>query len=234
MLVILSDLTGIRLHPYSLLSTVPGKMENNAEPTDAKRLRLENGDICESELTSVHNNHVAKISEPQCRRWTLGSYTLLADSDVVDTSWRLECVLHLAGYGQRTGESRTPSWQSAWGGQLVYIAAGEIDELLTVIPTDNALTLVYTGPGTGSFVKYINHSARPLPLETQSTETRRSSVTAPCVYDFAITYHESDSVEPTAMSNALVDEEDDSSEESESVDDDDEDGEFSSANCTLE
>ena len=92
---------------------------------------MENGS---SGLTDAEPE-LAKISDPQIRRWRIGSYTLLADSDVLESTWRLECILHLGGYslfrGEDSDESKCPDayWQTSWGGHLVYIADGETEEV---------------------------------------------------------------------------------------------------------
>ncbi|KAF8567087.1 hypothetical protein P879_04846 [Paragonimus westermani] len=196
MLVILSDLTGIRLHPSALASDT--KVED-IKPPATKHARLEPDGDCvpNAHSTSSHtvsDPEMAALNDPQFRRWRTGYYTLLADSDVVDTAWRLECVLHLGGYGQPNAQNTTESslgdrvtnWQQSWGGQLVYIARDEKSELLSVLPVDNSLTLVYTGPGTASFVKYINHAARPCPLKDCS-DGPENCLSA---FDLSVVYHE--------------------------------------------
>ncbi|KAF7233747.1 hypothetical protein EG68_09467 [Paragonimus skrjabini miyazakii] len=196
MLVILSDLTGIQLHPSALASNT--KVED-VNPPATKHARLEPDSDCTPNAPSssphaVGDPEMAALNDPQFRRWRTGYYTLLADSDVMDTAWRLECVLHLGGYGQPNVQNatenslgdRVTTWQQSWGGQLVYIAGDEKSELLSVLPVDNALTLVYTGPGTASFIKYINHAARPCPLKGCSNEPE----TYLSAFDLSVVYHE--------------------------------------------
>ncbi|KAA3674525.1 uncharacterized protein DEA37_0002555 [Paragonimus westermani] len=226
-LVILSDLTGIRLHPSALASDT--KVED-IKPPATKHARLEPDGDCvpNAHSTSPHtvsDPEMAALNDPQFRRWRTGYYTLLADSDVMDTAWRLECVLHLDGYGQPNAQNTTggslgdriTNWQQSWGGQLVYIARDEKSErietafvhehsatnnfvgtavgtarfedhgqLLSVLPVDNSLTLVYTGPGTASFVKYINHAARPCSLKDCS-DGPENCLSA---FDLSVVYHE--------------------------------------------
>ncbi|TGZ75583.1 hypothetical protein CRM22_000289 [Opisthorchis felineus] len=221
MLVVLSDLTGIRLHPDSLLQQ--SQKEFN-EPS-AKCPHLENGESCSS---PTPDSELARPSDPQFRRWTIGSYTLLADSDVLDTSWRLESTLHLGGYGpvesdddieQLDGKGDLGKrWLTSWGGHTVYIADGEKEELLSVSPINNALTLVYAGPGTASFVKYINHSARPSPLFPQSSDSKQlTDDSPPSCYDLSVTYHEPVSTSESGSVNESLSEdaEDDDSDEEE-------------------
>ncbi|XP_041379271.1 LOW QUALITY PROTEIN: prolyl 3-hydroxylase OGFOD1-like [Gigantopelta aegis] len=50
-------------------------------------------------------------------------------------------------------------WRQEYGGFTSYITKGEDEELLTVTPQSNSLTLVYKDSDTLSFTKYINHRA---------------------------------------------------------------------------
>ncbi|KAF5400138.1 2-oxoglutarate and iron-dependent oxygenase domain-containing protein 1 [Paragonimus heterotremus] len=219
MLVILSDLTGIRLHPSALASDT--KVED-VKPPATKHARLEPDSDCAPNAisTSPHatgDPEMAALNDPQFRRWRTGYYTLLADSDVMDTAWRLECVLHLGGYGQPNAQNatenslsdRVTTWQQLWGGQLVYIAGDEKSELLSVLPVDNALTLVYTGPGTASFIKYINHAARPCPLKGCSN----GSETCLSAFDLSVVYHEPASERQSDDESNVVDDAESSSNE---------------------
>ena len=42
------------------------------------------------------------------------------------------------------------------GGQSVYLARGEDEELVTVMPEENTLSLVYRDKDSLKFVKYVN------------------------------------------------------------------------------
>ena len=42
------------------------------------------------------------------------------------------------------------------GGQTVYIARGEDEELVTVMPEENTLSLVYRDRESLKFIKYVN------------------------------------------------------------------------------
>ncbi|OON18067.1 hypothetical protein X801_06085 [Opisthorchis viverrini] len=194
------------------------------EPS-AKRSHLENGESCSS---STPESELARPSDPQFRRWTIGSYTLLADSDVLDTSWRLESTLYLGGYGPVESDDDTEQldgkgdsvnrWPTSWGGHTVYIADGEKEELLSVSPINNALTLVYAGPGTASFVKYINHSARPSPLFPQLSNNKQSTDDSPpSCYDLSVIYYEpvSTSESSSVSESSSEDAEDDEGDEEE-------------------
>jgi len=50
-------------------------------------------------------------------------------------------------------------WTTTMGGSTHYLVANENEELVTVFPRENALSLVYrTGGGIVRFVKYLNHN----------------------------------------------------------------------------
>lgn len=71
------------------------------------------------------------------------------------------------------------------------VASLLIFQLLTVRPSDNALTLVYVGPDTASFVQYINHSAKPIPISTVDVHCVNAvRSTEAFAYDLALTYYE--------------------------------------------
>nr|CAH8860944.1 unnamed protein product [Trichobilharzia regenti] len=171
MLVVLSDITGIRLHPCALI----GEKNNNSTVVDngdqaiddtpeTKRMRTDDninnspkadksfGDQCSTYLT-----------EPCLRKFQAGSYTLLSDADMLNQGWRVECILHIHGYSSSNCDDKVDNnqftWNSTCGGQTIYVADGETEELLTVTPSDNALTLVYVDSSTTGFLKYIKKSS---------------------------------------------------------------------------
>ena len=51
-----------------------------------------------------------------------------------------------------------PENEGEWetGGQSVYIARGEDEELVTVFPEENTLSLVYRDKDSLKFIKYVN------------------------------------------------------------------------------
>ena len=51
-----------------------------------------------------------------------------------------------------------PESEGEWetGGQSVYIARGEDEELVTVFPEENTLSLVYRDKDSLKFIKYVN------------------------------------------------------------------------------
>ncbi|VDP84527.1 unnamed protein product [Echinostoma caproni] len=201
-LVILSDLTGIRLHPNSVIPDANISITTEGTVSEAKRARTVDETANSADVTSsAMDSEWASLTDPQLRRWRSGCYTLLADTDLIGGSWRLESVFHVAGFGKpvrkhakylnESGpEKPSPCWDPAWGGQIVYVAKDEPDDLLTVRPVDNALTLVYIGPDTASFVQYINHTAKSIPTEGKQTSHTISADSAACAYDLALTYYE--------------------------------------------
>ncbi|CAH8618168.1 unnamed protein product [Schistosoma rodhaini] len=177
MLVILSDITGIQLHPCSIINSIQNTTvvnDNNITNENApqsKRMRTEDIDNVTSP-SDTDLDCLTHLTEPCLRKLQPGSYTLLSDADMTDQGWRLECLLHIHGYGLKYHNNKKTQLQginsqsnSSFSGQTVYVADGEEDELLTVTPSDNALTLVYAGPGTASFLKYINHTTNDFPSD---------------------------------------------------------------------
>nr|CAX73432.1 2-oxoglutarate and iron-dependent oxygenase domain containing 1 [Schistosoma japonicum] len=172
MLVILSDITGIQLHPSALISenhnvtAVTDSKIADEETPKSKRMRADN--LLDLTVTSDVNNQYSLpyLTEPCLRKLQPGSYTLLSDADMSNQGWRLECLLHIYGYSlkyhnketQLQGVNSQSTCNSSCCGQTVYVANSEEDELLTVTPSDNSLTLVYADPDTSSFLKYINHA----------------------------------------------------------------------------
>ncbi|XP_078587125.1 prolyl 3-hydroxylase OGFOD1-like [Branchiostoma floridae x Branchiostoma japonicum] len=90
---------------------------------------------------------------PKCwgevRRWRHRYYTLMHDEDPHNNDFCLDSMFYL----------NAQDWKSDYGGYVSYIAKGEDEELLTVVPKNNALALVYRDSDTLRFVKYINTTA---------------------------------------------------------------------------
>ena len=88
-------------------------------------------------------------STPTCyvevRRWKQGSYTLITDDDHELQINALDVNLFF----------NTSKWDESYGGNISYIARDEDDELLTVIPENNCLAMVYRDTETLRFTKYI-------------------------------------------------------------------------------
>jgi Rps23 Pro-64 3,4-dihydroxylase Tpa1-like proline 4-hydroxylase len=102
--------------------------------------------VSPSEPATVHHR-VAKISgELLC--FQPGDYTLVTDHDLAATG---DCVLDLLLH------FCCDDWSVDCGGMRVYVAKDEEEELLSVSPSRNALSLVFCEQDTLSFTKYINH-----------------------------------------------------------------------------
>ncbi|CAH8861939.1 unnamed protein product [Trichobilharzia szidati] len=170
MLVVLSDITGIRLHPCAII----GEKNNNSTVADnghqaidgapeTKRMRTDDSSNNSPKVDKPFDECSTYLTEPCLRQFQAGSYTLLSDADMLNQGWRIECILHIHGYTGSNGDDKADNnnqftWNSTCGGQTIYVADGETEELLTVTPSDNALTLVYVDSSTTGFLKYIKKS----------------------------------------------------------------------------
>ena len=78
-----------------------------------------------------------KVYNPRCRAsfmaWLPGNYTLVRDDDLEQEEFALDLRIFFNSSG----------WLGGMGGQSSYIARGEDEELITVEPEDNSLSLVY-------------------------------------------------------------------------------------------
>ncbi|XP_071952264.1 prolyl 3-hydroxylase OGFOD1-like [Antedon mediterranea] len=97
-----------------------------------------------------------KDKTPSChgdvRRWRHGDYTLLHDTDTEGSEFALDAVLYF----------NCKDWDNEYGGFTSYLAKGEDEELLSVTPKENCLSLVYRDKDTLRFVKHINHKVTEL------------------------------------------------------------------------
>nr|CDS30489.1 2 oxoglutarate and iron dependent oxygenase [Hymenolepis microstoma] len=249
MLVILSQLTGVSLHP--LIASVEEK-EEEPSGSEAKRPRKED---------EVNQSIETEITSPRFHRWRSGMYTLLADADsgVISTSstsknavengntslWRLDTYYHIGGYGHKSSGKKDGNvgsisksakegsicgrgdqcWQDDWNGEIVYVSRSDNEELLRVRPEDNALTLVYCeAKDTAKFVRYLNAKASPLPLPIKG-EVGSST---PYAYDVSLSYfHHSEASGVEDDGDEIIldeDEEEEFSDVEENFDDDDSSG----------
>ncbi|XP_065834809.1 prolyl 3-hydroxylase OGFOD1-like [Oscarella lobularis] len=102
-----------------------------------------------SEESTVVSQSSSSESNPRChgtwRRWNHGCYTLIRDSEASKADFCLEASLYFV----------RNEWKTDYGGFSSYIAKGEDEELLTVLPMANSLALVYRDKETLKFIKYI-------------------------------------------------------------------------------
>ncbi|XP_066278114.1 prolyl 3-hydroxylase OGFOD1-like [Branchiostoma lanceolatum] len=103
----------------------------------------------QSEDDGEEDSHGTPKCWGEVRRWRHGYYTLMHDEDPHNNDFCLDSMFYLNAL----------DWKSDYGGYVSYIAKGEDEELLTVVPKDNALALVYRDSDTLRFVKYINTRA---------------------------------------------------------------------------
>merc|ERR1711934_1244582 len=94
--------------------------------------------------------------DPRCRasflHWQPGTYSLVRDDD----EEQAEAALDLRIFFNSSG------WSDVMGGQSSYIARGEDEELITVEPEDNSLSLVYRDKESLRFVKYVSEQVRSI------------------------------------------------------------------------
>nr|CDS20532.1 2 oxoglutarate and iron dependent oxygenase [Echinococcus granulosus] len=231
MLLLLSQMTGIRLHPLARCGAEKAEEVEDDNGSEAKRSRFE-------ETTNT------EVTAPRFHRWCAGMYTLLADAesgviaatapDGGVSTWRLDLFYHVGGYGCKLGEKAkaiTESatggnnsgisnssdgnnqlyWQDCWNGQIIYVSRTDNEELLRVQPEDNALTLVYCDAAdSAKFVRYLNVKAAPLALPGASTTTPSFA------YDVAVSYfHEDDEADDDDSEEGDGEVEDDTSSDEE-------------------
>ncbi|TPP66711.1 hypothetical protein FGIG_02156 [Fasciola gigantica] len=263
MLVILSDLTGVRFHPESRMLDMKSPTVEDSSIPAVKRARTVEDMPTNISTSSSVSSQCASLTEPQLRRWSPGCYTLLADTELIGGNWRVEAVLHLAGYGlplkrkksnvasgEAVNSSKEPTsscWDAAWGGQIVYVAKDEKDDWLTVRPSDNAFTLVYVGPDTANFVQYINHLAKPTPIHAaEVNHVTEAGDTKSFAYDLNLTYYEPASdvqseagadwaaaIEDGGSEDSVDDEEEDDADAEKDDEDDDDDAYGDDGNDSL-
>lgn len=106
----------------------------------------------ENDNTDSDNDHSEQL--PSCkmefRSWQKSFYTLIHDhSEENNESNALDCILHFNHDFEVDHDN---------GGFISYIAKGEDEELLTVEPKSNCLSLIYRDSETTRFVKYLSNN----------------------------------------------------------------------------
>ncbi|XP_064387306.1 prolyl 3-hydroxylase OGFOD1-like [Halichondria panicea] len=100
---------------------------------------------------SVQSENLVQNAVALCHcdvyRWCHGDYTLAGDEGT--GRFVLDAQLHCC----------SDDWSPDYGGVVSYIAKDADEELLSIVPRPNALSLVYKEPDTLSFTKYVNHRA---------------------------------------------------------------------------
>lgn len=112
------------------------------------------------------NGEQANLESPTCsieiRRWRPSDYSLLGDMSTaaLSTSTSLRNLLSGSELDVSLCIGVDDQWESQrHGGATVYVAKDDEDELLSIAPQHNALSLVFREKDTASFVKYINSDA---------------------------------------------------------------------------
>ncbi|KJE97777.1 2-oxoglutarate and iron-dependent oxygenase [Capsaspora owczarzaki ATCC 30864] len=89
------------------------------------------------------------------RRVQSGCYTLIDDGDTAEVAPALDVFLFLPGLETMHSNAEVV-WDTAYGGWISYLARDQDEELITVMPTANSLSLVYRTEDALRFVKYVN------------------------------------------------------------------------------
>ncbi|KAM9410289.1 prolyl 3-hydroxylase OGFOD1 [Pholidichthys leucotaenia] len=163
--LLLSNVTGLRLHYLCPVD------DDEKEKTEKEGAEEAEAPETSDESPSANESTGKELSTPVCsgevRQWSHGGYTLLHDEEAAQAEYALDLVLNFGCTG----------WQSEFGGFTCYVANEEDEELLTIYPEDNSLTLVYRDKETLKFVKHVNHKA-----SSESTPRR--------FYNFSFVYYE--------------------------------------------
>jgi len=130
--LMLSNLTGLKLHP---LAPEESDLDSDDETVEEK---------------------VAKVYNPRCRggfcNWSPGCYSLIRDDDTEQAEYALDLRMFF----------NVSCWEESMGGHTSYIARGEDEELVTVEPEENTLSLVYRDKDSLRFVKYVNCESKKI------------------------------------------------------------------------
>ncbi|XP_023320742.1 prolyl 3-hydroxylase OGFOD1 [Eurytemora carolleeae] len=123
---------------FLLLSNLTGLRLHNLAPEDSDKEEEKTGDGLEQEISPKWKGKI--------RKWSQGNYTLVRDDDLGQAEYALDARLCF----------NLASWDPQIGGQTIYIARGEDEELVTVEPENNSLNLVFRDKESMRFVKHVN------------------------------------------------------------------------------
>ncbi|XP_033118300.1 prolyl 3-hydroxylase OGFOD1-like [Anneissia japonica] len=147
--------------------------ESTEQDESSKKKQLPNSD--DAGETSESSKSLSTDQIPSChgdvRRWQHGDYTLLHDTDTEGSEFALDAIVYF----------NCKEWKNEYGGFTSYLAKGEDEELLSVAPKENCLSLVYRDKDTLRFVKHINHRA---------TEHASRTNSSTCFNDISFVYYE--------------------------------------------
>jgi len=129
---------------FLLLSNLTGLKLHSLAPEDSE------------EENEEDEEKVPKVYNPRCRggffSWSPGCYSLIRDDDQEQAEYALDLRMCFNMSG----------WTEEMGGQTSYIARGEDEELVTVEPEENCLSLVYRDKDSLKFVKYVNSKVKDI------------------------------------------------------------------------
>jgi len=152
--------------------------DDDDDSPPAKKIRIADPDVVNQKIQPAvetrqenaagkhSSNDDSDLDPPSCSvqilRWRPGDYSLLGDMSSTP-SLSGESLRSLLS-GSELDVSLCIGVDDRWnslrhGGASVYVAKDEEDELLSVSPRHNALSLVFREKDTASFVKYINSDA---------------------------------------------------------------------------
>jgi prolyl 3-hydroxylase /prolyl 3,4-dihydroxylase len=176
--LLLSNLTGLSLHS-SCRETKNNKIkeslsqpgtsaklcdDENNDPPVAKKTKLNTSDDDDDDDDNVLSEQPSVYLE--VRRWSHGSYSLVTDDDTKMQVKALDVMIFL----------NCLNWKSVYGGCVTYIAKDEDETLLSIVPEENCLTLVYRDTQTLKFTKYLN--------------TRMKENSFDFIYEIALVFYE--------------------------------------------
>lgn len=128
--LLLSNWTGLKLHPEA-----PVDDEDDEEED-------------EDEVEPTGGSYRCQV-----RKWEMGNYTLLHDADTYERG-SLDMFMYF--FSESSAEISVDGWDIRKGGAVSYITKGEDEELLTVCPKANTLSLVFRDASTLRFSNYLN------------------------------------------------------------------------------
>lgn len=135
MFLYLSNISGLSFHPMAVNDSDSEDSELSDNEVPLKKTKL---DKPTPGLNSKCRYEV--------RSWSNGDYSLLRDNDNERGEYALDVNLHFGA----------DDWSQNYGGTISYITEGEDEELLTIVPASNCLSIAYRDKDALRFVKHIN------------------------------------------------------------------------------
>uniref|UniRef100_A0A914XI98 Prolyl 4-hydroxylase alpha subunit domain-containing protein n=1 Tax=Plectus sambesii TaxID=2011161 RepID=A0A914XI98_9BILA len=161
MCLLLSQWTGLNLHPLANQQQTITSSISDSEPQPSKKRKLSSSanddgedhpETGASTSDNVDDNDEVLITS-EIRRFSHGSYSVVDDEIALDSEAQGFCLDAQMFFGPDN------SWPKNSGGTTSYIAKDDEEELLSVEPRGNSLALVFREPDVFSFVKFVNARA---------------------------------------------------------------------------